>query len=387
MSLLTRAIAIAGLWAMAFLMPTVSAQPMVFPGETWAESLPEEQDVDGTGLNEAVAYLRAHAGRDGVRELVIVRNGVLIYKGDNIDKVHGVWSMTKSFTSTVLGLLVDEGKVTVNTRAKDFVPSMARDFPEVTLLHFTTMTSGYRAVGDEPRSGYLHGPSSTPFTPGEPLFAPGAKYAYWDSAMNQFGNVLTRVAGERIEDLFKRRIADPIGMDAAQWDWGEFGKVDGLVVNGGSGNSNKHMFISARQMARFGHLYLNRGMWNGKQLLSSEWVDTATRNHVPADLPLGHKESGIDGLGVYGCNWWVNGIRADGERLWPGAPAGAYAASGHNNNKMVVIPEWRMVIVRLGLDQADGVIGNDVWSTFLEKVGTTLTDTPGPLQVRQVEPR
>jgi hypothetical protein len=54
------------------------------------------------------------------------------------------------------------------------------------------MTSGYRAVGDEPRGDYLHGPSPTPFTPGPPLFAPpGSRYAYWDSAMNQFAHVLT----------------------------------------------------------------------------------------------------------------------------------------------------------------------------------------------------
>ena len=68
------------------------------------------------------------------------------------------------------------------------------------MRHFTAMTSGCRAMGDEPRDGYLHGPSQTPFAPSpEPLFAsPGSKYACWDSAMNQFANVLTSVAGEPI---------------------------------------------------------------------------------------------------------------------------------------------------------------------------------------------
>ena len=79
--------------------------------------------------------------------------------------------------------------------------------------HFATMTSGYRAVGDEPIGNYKHGPSKTPLLPSEtPLFAPGTKFSYWDSAMNQFGHVLTRIADESIGELFQRRIADPIGM-------------------------------------------------------------------------------------------------------------------------------------------------------------------------------
>ncbi len=366
---------------------SASARPMVFPAAEWVVSAPEAQGLDGAKLREAVRYLEDNAGRDGVKELVIVRNGYLIHKGESIDKVHGVWSMTKSFTSTVLGLLVDEGKVQVTTKAKEYVPATAEDFGDVTLEHFATMTSGYRAVGDEPRGGYTHGPSLTPFEPGKPLFAPGEKYAYWDSAMNQFGNVLTQIACEKIEDLFKSKIADAIGMDRSQWDWGEFGKVDGLIVNGGSGNSGKHMFISARQMARFGHLFLNRGMWDGKRLLSEEWVDTATRNHVAADLPWGHSQSNIYGMGVYGYNWWVNGVMTNGKRLWPGAPVGTYAASGHNNNKMFVIPEWKMVIVRLGLDQADGKIGSEVWGRFLRKVGESITGAAGPLRVSAKNPR
>jgi CubicO group peptidase (beta-lactamase class C family) len=116
---------------------------------------------------------------------------------------------------------------------------MAEHYPDVTLRHFTTMTSGYRAVGDEPRGTYIHGPSRTPFDPSpEPLFEPpGSQYAYWDSAMNMFALVLTRIAGEPLEEVFRRRIAEPIGMDAEKWDWGDAGEDNGIVVNGGSGGS------------------------------------------------------------------------------------------------------------------------------------------------------
>jgi hypothetical protein len=97
----------------------------------------------------------------------------------------------------------------------------------------------------------------TPFDPAsKPLFAPpGSQYAYWDSAMNQL------------------------------WNWGDFGTIDGLVV---------------------------RGKWKDKQLISAEWVDTATKPHVPASLPLAEL-SGADGRGVYGFNWWANGVRPNGK--------------------------------------------------------------------------
>ena len=147
----------------------------------------------------------------------------------------------------MLGLLIADGKCTLDTRVADVLPELKAHYPDVTLRHFTTMTSGYRAVGDVTTGSYKHGPSNTPFVPNpQPLFTPpGSQYAYWDSAMNTFALALTKIAGEPIEQLFKRRVADPIGMK--NWDWGDYATVDGVIVNGGSGNGNKHIFISARR--------------------------------------------------------------------------------------------------------------------------------------------
>jgi len=344
------------------------ADDIVFPGKEWEEVSPESQGLDAKKLAAAVDYLQKNAGRDGVHELLIVKSGRIVWKGDNIDKVHGVWSCTKSFTSTVLGLLIDDGKCSLDTKAKDYVPELAVTYPDVTLRHFTTMASGYRAVGDEPMGSYRHGPSATPLVPSDkPLFTPpGSQYAYWDSAMNMFGLVLTRIAEESMYDLFKRRIGDPIGM---KWKWGERSKSNGIVVNGGSGNAGTHVQISAREFARFGHLLLNHGKWGDKQLLSREWIEEATAVHVPVGTKWAQPESEIDGRGVYGFNWWANGIGADDKRKWPGAPKDTYAAAGHNNNRLFVVPQWNMVIVRLGLDQADVKMSDEVWGRFLELVG------------------
>jgi CubicO group peptidase (beta-lactamase class C family) len=168
-------------------------------------------------------------------------------------------------------------------------------------------------------------------------------------------------------------------MDPNEWGWGTLGTIDGVAVNCGSGNSNQHVAISARQLARLGYLFLHRGNWNGRQLISGAWVDEATRPQVATTLPV-WPDSGADGRGVYGFNWWANGLKADGQRKWPGAPLGTFSASGYNNNDMFVIPEWNMVIVRLGLDEGERQITDDVYSGFIERIGNAITNPPSELR-------
>jgi len=354
----------------------VSCQPkptIEFPGPKWTVVTPASQGIDEGKLNQAIRYLKSHSGSDGVSELVLVRNGQLIWHGDNIDHQHGVWSMTKSFVSTTLGLLIEDGKCTLNTKASQYVPALNPTFRDITLRHFTTMTSGYQAADDDRPGSYRHGPSRTPFQPApQALFPAGSSYAYWDSAMNQFAHTLTRIANEPLDQLFKRRIADPIGMDPQSWHWGDFGERDGLKINGGAGNNNNHIFVTAREAARLGLLILNQGNWNGKQLISSDWIREATAMHVRTSMNWAHPESGIDGRGYYGYNWWRNGIGADGSRKWPGAPPSTFAASGYNNNDLFVIPKWNMVIVRLGLDESDHKISDDEYGEFIRLVGESL---------------
>src|SRR5687768_16139169 len=95
---------------MVLALQSGSATEMTFPGAQWDEVTPKSAGLDPAKLKEAVRHLEANTGRDGARELVIVRDGRIVWRGDNIDHVHGVWSCTKSFTSTVLGLLIDDEK-------------------------------------------------------------------------------------------------------------------------------------------------------------------------------------------------------------------------------------------------------------------------------------
>lgn len=140
------------------------------------------------------------------------------------------------------------------------------------------------------------------------------------------------------------------------------------------GNHNASVHISARELARLGLLYLNRGRWNDRQLLSAAWVAAATRPQVLASLPSGDPAaSPANGAGVYGFNWWANGRRDDGRRLWPGVPSSAFGAAGWNNNRLFVIPDWDIVVVRLGQDQTAGfAITAETWTEFLRRLGAAL---------------
>lgn len=337
-----------------------------FPGAQWQEGTPESQGLNSAKLQAAMNHYSATVGGPGVTQAVVIRNGVLIWKGNDIDNRHHTWSCTKSFTSTALGLLIDDGRCSLDTLAKEFIPELAPLYPAVKLRHFTTMTSGYHATGND--GG--HGQSPTWWEPSTPHFAPGTKYEYFDSAMNQFSRTMTVIAGEKVEALFKRRIADPIGM--VNWDWVANGTIGGLEISGGAGNSGG-MSISAREFARFGHLFLHRGRWGGAQLISASWVDQATRCQVPATVP-NHDSGGIQGPGIYGFNWWCNGIPPNGQRLFPAAPVGTFFARGLNENLCWVIPEWGMVVVRLGLTGN----ANADYNSFFQLLADAMSTAPPP---------
>ena len=344
---------------------------MVFPGKDWVQASPESQGLEPAKLKAAMDYLeRGLSDHGGAGTVFIVRNGYAIWQGPESDREFQIYSATKSFTSTVLGLLIEDGKVSLNTFAKDVEPALAGQCPAVTLRHFATMTSGYDSVGGSyefDREG--RDDSWDPGPPAAPIFPPGTRFRYWDDAMMQFGNVLTKVAGQPLDQLFKARIAEPIGM--THWRWAEHDSATGKVLGWTGG-----IHTSSRELARFGHLFLNRGNWNGRQLISTFWVDQATAVQVPPTIPNDVLPRSR-GAGVYGFNWWVNGVKPDGQRLWPGAPPRTFYANGLHNNVCVVVPEWSMVIARTNGGRKDGSAnspGNvdEIWSGFFSRLAEAL---------------
>ena len=357
----------------------VYAQENVFPGKEWEERTPESQGIDSGKLEEALKQLENMSGADGIKEVVVIRNGYMIWKGSRIDSLHNLASITKAFTSTCFGLLVDRGKCSIDDFAADYEPRLRGNYPEyekIRFRHFATMTSGYDGKGGT-YPGDADDGSKTPFIVSKPVFPPGMKYSYWDDAMCMFGLVITKIARKPLYNLFKESIADPINMNPVAWYWEDFGEIDGFLVNQAQGGIN----MTARELARLGLLFLNKGKWDGKQLVSTKWVEEATKVQVPNtmegrdDTPR-QKRISKTGPGCYGFHWWANGILSDGKRILPDAPPGTFWRSGWPKQRMFIIPEWNIVIVRIGRDEkrADRPVDvNLCWNATLKKIGEAIT--------------
>lgn len=310
-----------------------------FPGVAWEAASPASQGVDPLRVDQAMAQIAAVCGTDGNRQTLVVRNGRVIWAGDDVERRHLVWSCTKSFLSTCLGLLWDDGKCTPDTLAAQHIPALAADYPTVTLAHLATFTSGYNHAADRP------------LEPAKPLYRPGAAMCY-SSQSDLLAAVLTRIAGEPLQDLFLRRIGTRIGLTADSFRWGTQPGEHAPAVNGGAGHPGSGVEISASAMARLGWLYCQRGRWAGEQLISERYIAQATSVRVPADMPPFEAKAWYTGLpGRYGLNWWVNGSDAAGKRLWPSAPPSTFALQGNRNNICIIVPEWDLVLVRLGDDK------------------------------------
>ena len=333
---------------------------MIFPDKEWIRASPAAENVNEALMLEALDYLKSKSFEDGNEEVMIIRNGRVIYAGDSILKKHNIWSCSKSFTSTVLGLMIDEGMIQLEDPAHQYEPLLLDQYSEVTFKHFTTMTSGYNATGKSRWNGESEDWSRTPYKPGKPIFKPGTQYAYWDEAMMMKGRILTKLLGKTMKSYFDEKVGISIGF--GEWEWHNEGEINGIPINNGCTNVN----INATQLARFGHLYLNNGNWNGKQLIPVSWVQKATSIQVPESTPVADTDrSNARGSGAYGFNWWING----GLSAMPDAPAKTYYASGLNHNVCFVIPEWNMVIVRMGVDGNPPEGKYVVWNEFLKRLG------------------
>jgi CubicO group peptidase (beta-lactamase class C family) len=336
---------------------------MIFPGESWIRAEPSSQGVDRERMMEALEYLKSKSFDDANEEVMIIRNGRLIYEGDSIQKKHNIWSCTKSFTSTILGLLIEEGKCHLDKPVFNYEPVLQNEYSTVTLRHFATMTSGYNANGNSRWNEESADWSWTPYDPDSPLFAPGTEYAYWDEAMMMNGRILTTIAGESLKSYFNRKVATTIGF--GPWTWGIEGEIDGIPINNGCTN----IIINADQLARFGHLFLNKGNWDGDQLVPQKWVDMATAVQVADTIPIADTDrKRTRGSGSYGFNWWLSG----GLSAMPDAPPETYYASGLNHNVCFVIPEWQMVIVRMGVDGNPPEGKHVVWNEFIKRLNLAI---------------
>jgi CubicO group peptidase (beta-lactamase class C family) len=270
-------------------------------------SRPADQHVDPAAV---LAFLDA-AGADPAVEmhgLMVLRHGHVVAEGCwapyTAERTRLVYSLSKSFTSTALGFAVQEGLAGLDDTVLSHFPEFAGDITdpgsrEMRVRHVAAMASGHRreTVDEalamdpaEPVRGFLLLPPDAP---------PGTVFAYNQPCTYTVGAIVQRAAGMRLTEYLRPRLFDPLGIGEVGW----------LSWPPGQDQGFSGLFARIEDVAKLGQLYLQRGRWGDRQLLSESWVAAATARQV--DNP---EQQNPDWRQGYGFQFWMSrhGYRGDG---------------------------------------------------------------------------
>jgi CubicO group peptidase (beta-lactamase class C family) len=351
------------------LSANLSAQYYPTP-TTWANKSPIETGLDPVAIDSAVAFAMANE-YSGARDLrlailqsfsrepdhalqgptkerggpagMIVKDGYVVARWGDIDRVDMTFSVTKSYLSTTAGLALDDGLI---SSVKDTVADYVWDGTfngdhngKITWEHLLHQTSDW--------SGALFGLYDWADRPDREgnldkwryreLHEPGSHYKYNDVRVNVLAYSLLQVWRRPLPMVIKERIMDPIGASTT-WRWYGYDNtwvnVDGLKMQSvsGGGHHGGGLFVNTTDHARLGLLFARKGKWGDQQLISSRWTDMI-------QTPTSANAS-------YGYMWWLN----QGARQWKGVPDHLYYAAGFGGNFIVVDEEEDLVIVTRWLE-------------------------------------
>ena len=325
-------------------------------GAPGADGLPRSAP-EAQGLPAAAVQAFLDAAERDVRYLhgfMLLRHGAVVAEGwwepYAAPRRHMLFSLSKSFTSTAVGLLVAEGKLAVEDPVLDFFPAAAPAAPGAHLRamrvrDLLTMTTGHDkdATGAVFRQG---GPDWVRTFLALPVeHQPGTHFAYNTAATYILSAIVQRVSGERLLRFLGPRLFEPLGIAHPTWET----SPQGIDV-GGSGLS-----LTTADIARFGQLYLQKGVWQGAQLVPRAWIEAATARQVP-NGPSQNPD-------------WVQGY---GYQFWR-CRHGAYRGDGAFGQFCVVLPAQATVVaITAGLSSMQRVL-DLVWEHLLPALG------PAPL--------
>ena len=349
------------------------AQEYYFPERNadWERKSPKDFKIDADALEKAVDFAENNE-YSGSRDLrlaivkgferepyhqilgptkkrggpagMILKNGYLIAAWGDTKRVDMTFSVTKSFLSTVVGLAVDQGLI-ANTEDQvgDYVWDGTFDGDhnsKITWAHLLQQNSDW--------SGELWGGMDwADRPPGEgslddwkfrELNEPGTVMEYNDVRVNVLAYALTHVWRKPLPVVLKEQLMDQIGASTT-WRWHGYEEawteIDGLRMKSvtGGGHSGAGMFINSEDMARFGLLFLNNGVWKNERLISEGWIEKAV-------LPSNPNPN-------YGYMWWLN---QKGDRHWEGLSENIYYAAGFGGNFIVVDRDNDLLVVTRWLE-------------------------------------
>lgn len=298
-------------------------------------STPEAEKVNSKGIENYLAAVKA-SGQD-LHSLMVLRNGKVVVEhwfGDNAaNKPHVLHSVSKTFTATAIGFAVDEGLIKVSDKVISFFPdklpqSVSENLKSMEIRHLLTMTAGHdtdptRAIRAEKELDWVEAFLAFPVD-----HQPGTEYVYNSLATFMLSAIVQKVTGERVLDYLQPRLFRPLGIVGAVWDE----NPQGISVGGWG------LYVKTEDMAKLGQFYLQRGQWNGKQLLPTAWFDEATAAQVPS-LPAGTKRENLK-VKQKDSDW----LQGYGYQLWR-SRHNSYRADGAFGQFILILPEKNTVIV------------------------------------------
>ena len=314
------------LMVMGSALCAASAFALMEPATPESQGVPSEailKFIDGCEKTFDAGDLGAMHG------FVIVRHGKVIAEGswkpfDTLNETHMLYSHSKSFTSSAIGLLADRGKIDLDERIVDIfsneVPAkVSENLAQLRVRDLLTMNVGkkdhlLRDGGDWVKE----------FLSKDFFRKPGTGFKYDSDATYMLAAIVEKKSGMKMMDYLQKNMFDQIGITKAWTTYSPQG-----IPCGGWG-----MNMTTRELARFGQLYLNRGDWDGKRVLSSDWVSLATTRQTWS----GWQNVGVKALGE-GTDW----EQGYGFQFWR-CRHGAYRADGAGGQYTVVIPEKDMVV-------------------------------------------
>ena len=307
------------------------------PGDDWKVSTPAEQGLDSMLVAEL--YYNA-AELETIYSLLVIKNDYLIaedyFNEGSVDQKDRLQSVTKSYTSALVGIALEQGYLSsVDQKMLDFFPEVTDQITDprkeqITIRDLLQMRAGYPweetdpALWDGLLSGYY-----VPLIEGFPLITdPGTEFHYSNLTSNWLGIIVDRATGTNLKAYAEENLFLPIGVEAGEWG------TDAEGHNNGCGD----LHFTARDAAKFGLLYLNKGEHEGNQVVPANWVRESLQRYsedinltggFPANWGLSFHDIG------YGYQWWSARV---GDHHFD------YAA-GHGGQLIVLLDELDMIIV------------------------------------------
>jgi len=295
---------------------------------------------------------KRHADAIGSAAVMVVENGEVIAQWGDVERRYKCHSIRKSLLSALIGLHVETGAIdlgkSLDELGIDDREGLTPREKAAKVLDLLMARSGvYHPTGHE--TEYMKN-----LKPARHSHGPGTWWCYNNWDFNTLGTIFEKLTGRGIFDEFRDRIAVPLGMQDFRYDET---RRDGEYVRFDTSIHPAYPFrMSARDLARFGLLYLRGGLWEGEQVIPEKWVRMSVR-------PYSHAGE----RGGYGYMWWV----AQGDVHFPqmAVPPGTYSARGAGGHYVVVVPNLDLVVVhRADTDVPDRKVDAFAFGALMEKL-------------------